>query len=107
VVPNANDRTYVLWITFIYGIGQTYGGYYTIIDDESSVCLTVDNTPPIVNADINPNTISSIDFSSNRGFKIIARSSSDTKAVYANYLGSDHLLYYSMIIGPYGSVFHQ
>jgi len=85
-IPQVSDGVYSVFLTAEDMVGNSK----TI-----SVNYTVDNTPPIVNADINPNTTSSIDFSSNRGFKIIARSSSDTKAVYANYLGSDHLLYYS------------
>jgi len=34
-------------------------GYYTIIDDESSVCLTVDNTPPDITGSVSANPIKS------------------------------------------------
>ena len=45
--------------------------------------FTIDNTPPVITATLNPNTISFVDFSDDRYIGITAQSSPDTETVYA------------------------
>ncbi|MEN4096834.1 MAG: hypothetical protein PQ965_01600 [Methanobacteriaceae archaeon] len=56
--------------------------------NQSSVNFTVDNTPPVITATINPDTLKFIDFSGQRRIKITAQSSPDTKTVHACFDGS-------------------
>lgn len=81
IIPQLSDGIYTISLTTT----DLLGNYQTI-----NVNYTVDNTPPVVKAFITPNKLEAFDFTNNRGFKIIAQSSSDTKILKAYYLGSDH-----------------
>lgn len=86
VVPNLPDGAYTIYITATDSVGN---------QGTVPINFTVDNTPPVITATINPNTLKFIDFSTDRSIRITAQSSSDTKAVYAFIDNSWRALTYS------------
>jgi Tol biopolymer transport system component len=73
IIPNIPDGTYPIILTATDPVGITK----TI-----SLNFTVDNTPPVITATLNPDTLIFID-TNDRSIIITAQSSPDTKTVYA------------------------
>jgi len=73
-IPLLPDGTYTVFIMAMDGVGNQRVEKFNI---------TVDNTPPIIKATINPSILEFINFNEERRIKITAESSPDTKAVYA------------------------
>jgi len=78
-VPPLSDGIYSVLVTATDEVGNV---------NTKTIYFEVDNTPPSIIANISPDTLRFIDFSGQRRIRITARSSPDTKAVYAYFEGS-------------------